>query len=266
MALAETAILMILLSPAKKLDYLSPFPSINHTQAACLTDSQVLVEQLKTYAPQQLAELMHLSDELAQLNVERYAYWQLPCSLDNARPAMFAFAGDVYVGLAALDLDQATLNYAQEHLRILSGLYGLLRPFDLIQPYRLEMGTALKTASGNNLYEFWGDRLTHLLEADLQALGEASLLNLASTEYAKAIQIKRLSHPVITPIFKDWSRGQYKVISFFAKRARGLMARFVLEQRITCLEQVLEFNAEAYVYNPSLTQNPQHPVFTRNTV
>lgn len=256
---------MILLSPAKKLDYVSPFTSINHTQARCLEDSQILVEQLKTYPPQRLAELMHLSDELAQLNFERYAQWQLPCQLDNAKPAMFAFAGDVYRGLAALDLDQATLDYAQEHVRILSGLYGLLRPFDLIQPYRLEMGTALKTVYGNNLYEFWGEKLTKILAADLQALGDASLLNLASTEYAKAIQIKQLSHRVITPIFKDWSRGQYKVISFFAKRARGLMTRFVLQQRITRLEQVLEFNMEAYVYNPSLTQHPQQPVFTRKT-
>lgn len=254
---------MILLSPAKKLDYLSPFTSIKHTQARCLTDSQILVEQLKAYAPQQLAELMHLSDELAQLNFERYAQWQLPCQLDNAKPAMFAFAGDVYTGLAALDLDPATLNYAQERLRILSGLYGLLRPFDLIQPYRLEMGTALKTARGHNLYEFWGEKLTKILDADLQALGEASLLNLASAEYAKAIQPKHLSQKLITPIFKDWSRGQYKVISFFAKRARGLMARFVLQQRITCLEQVLAFNAEAYAYNPNLTQHPYQPVFTR---
>lgn len=263
MALAETAILMILLSPAKKLDYLSPFTSINHTQARCLVDSQVLVEQLKTYAPQQLAELMHLSDELAQLNFERYAQWQLAGNLDHAKPAMFAFAGDVYAGLAALDLDLPTLNYAQEHLRILSGLYGLLRPFDLIQPYRLEMGTALKTTRGKNLYEFWGKKLTKILDADLQALGEASLLNLASHEYAKAIQVNALNNLVISPIFKDWSKGQYRVISFFAKRARGLMARFVLEQRITRLEDILEFADEAYVYDPSLTQHPHQPVFTR---
>lgn len=254
---------MILLSPAKKLDYVSPFPPTATTQARCLADSQILVNQLKAYAPQQIAHLMRLSDDLAQLNVERFAEWQLPFNLDNAKPAMFAFAGDVYAGLNAYTLKETQLTYAQQSLRLLSGLYGLLRPLDLIQPYRLEMGTALKTQQGNNLYQFWGDKLTKLLEADLQAHGQASLVNLASVEYAKAINTKQFSRPVITPTFKDWHQGEYKVISFFAKRARGLMARFMIEQQVHELEQLLTFAAEGYVYNPALTQHPHQPVFTR---
>lgn len=258
--------MLILLSPAKKLDYLSQFPQNNLTQARCLEDSQVLIQQLQRYAPQQIAELMQLSDALAQLNVERFVHWQLPFRVDNAKPALFAFAGDVYAGLDALSLSQPSVDYAQDHLRILSGLYGLLRPLDLIQPYRLEMGTALKTMRGDNLYQFWGEKLTKILEADLRALGTARLLNLASIEYAKAIQTKPLNTLVISPTFKDWHQGQYKMISFFAKRARGLMARFVLEQRITQLEQILEFNAAGYVYNPSLTRDPHQPVFTRKLI
>lgn len=256
--------LMILLSPAKKLDYLSPFPSNNPTQARCLADSELLIKHLKAYTPQQLATLMQLSDELARLNVERFAHWQLPFSLDNAKPAMFAFAGDVYAGLEATSLSTSCIDYAQKHLRILSGLYGLLRPLDLIQPYRLEMGTPLSTERGTNLYQFWGAKLTKILDADLQVLGKASILNLASTEYAKAIQTKSLKSTVLTPIFKDWNKGQYKVVSFFAKRARGLMAGFVLEQQITQLKQLLEFTEAGYAYNPSLTQHSDQPVFTRN--
>ncbi|HPY40825.1 MAG TPA: YaaA family protein, partial [Thiolinea sp.] len=148
--------MLILLSPAKKLDYTSTFPDTAPTQARCLNDSQLLIEQLKTYSPQQLAELMQLSAELAKLNVERFTNWQLPFHLDNAKPAMFAFAGDVYTGLQALTLSEQSLAYAQNQLRILSGLYGVLRPLDLIQPYRLEMGTALATMQGKNLYQFWG--------------------------------------------------------------------------------------------------------------
>ena len=256
---------MILLSPAKKLDYTSNFPKAMLTQARCLDDSQTLVNQLKTYTPQQIAELMHLSADLAQLSAERFAEWQLPFNLDNAKPAMFAFAGDVYASLHATDMNDQSIHYAQQQLRILSGLYGLLRPLDLIQPYRLEMSTALSTQAGNNLYQFWGDKLTKLLAADLQATGQATVLNLASAEYAKVIQPKQLAVSVITPSFKDWSKGEYKMISFFAKRARGLMARFVIDQRITELEDVVAFAEDGYVYNPALTKHPQQPVFTRKT-
>lgn len=255
--------MLILLSPAKKLDYVSDFPTANTTQARCLEDSQTLIDQLSTYSPQHIAALMHISDDLAQLNVERFANWQRPFTLDNAKPAMFAFAGDVYAGLNALTLSKTSLDYAQSRLRILSGLYGLVRPLDLIQPYRLEMGTALQTARGTNLYQFWGSQITKILSADLQALGQAKLLNLASTEYAKSVQIKQLNTTVLTPVFKDWSKGDYKVISFFAKRARGLMARFVLDEQVTQLEQLLAFEAEGYAYNPHLTKQAQQPVFTR---
>lgn len=257
--------MLILLSPAKKLDYISDCTNTAYTQARCLEDSQTLIQELQGYAAHELASLMHLSDDLAELNRERYAQWQLPFSLDNAKPAMFAFAGDVYAGLNATMLTEAQISYAQEHLRILSGLYGLLRPLDLIQPYRLEMGTALKTARGANLYQFWDTKITKILSADLHDLGQATLLNLASNEYAKAIQPKQLKTVVLTPAFKDWSNGQYKVISFYAKRARGLMARFVIEQQISTLEDLLAFAAEGYSYNPALTKHPEQPVFTRHT-
>ena len=259
--------MLILLSPAKKLDFESNYPSTAVSQAHFLDRSADLIKVLRTYAPQQLAELMGISDELAVLNMERFALWQTPFNLDNAKPAMFAFNGDVYHGLNAVSLAPATLAYAQEHLRILSGLYGLLRPLDLIQAYRLEMGTKLTTTRGKNLYEFWGSIITQQLASDLKDLAaEPLLLNLASSEYTKAVQFKHLNCTLITPTFKDWSKGQYKIISFFAKQARGLMARFILEQRGTCLEQVLDFAEAGYTYNAKLTKSIYEPVFTRQLI
>lgn len=255
--------MLILISPAKKLDYASPFPPVGVTQPRLLAQAQCLVDQLKDYPPQQLASLMHLSDALASLNAARFAGWQQPFTSENAKPAVFAFNGDVYEGLGAASLGAEALAYAQGHLRILSGLYGVLRPFDLMQAYRLEMGTALQTARGKDLYAFWGSLITDTLNADLAASGSDGVVNLASEEYFKSVKRQALRGHCVTPVFKDWSKGQYKVISFFAKKARGMMVRHLLEQQAADRDTLLAFNGGGYAYHPELTKHADEPVFTR---
>lgn len=238
--------MLILLSPAKTLDMESPARVAEPTQPGFMEDSSRLVTSLRQYHKRKLGDLMKISEPLAELNVERFKAWQTPFDIDNARPAIQAFRGDVYVGLDADSLKKRDLEFAQKHLRILSGLYGVLKPLDLIQAYRLEMGTALKTRRGKNLYEFWGDRITESLNDELGVMKQPTVVNLASNEYFKSVKPKQLSAPLITPIFKDEKNGSYKIISFFAKKARGAMARHLIQSRAKDIEAVESFSSLGY--------------------
>ena len=251
--------MIIVLSPAKSLDFSPPPLALAASQPRFLDDSQLLIERLRELSPQEIGALMSISDTLAVLNATRFAEWSLPFSADNALPAVFAFNGDVYEGLAARGLGADDLAFAQQHLRILSGLYGLLRPLDLIQAYRLEMGTRLANVRGKDLYAFWGDRLVKAIEADAGS-GE-TLVNLASEEYFKALG-KRLALPVVQPVFEDWSGGRFKVVSFHAKRARGLMARHAIVNRLTTAAALKDFADEGYAYTPEAS-DAQRWVFRR---
>jgi cytoplasmic iron level regulating protein YaaA (DUF328/UPF0246 family) len=245
--------MLALISPAKKLDYETAPITDSHTIPDFLDDSQQLIDQLKGYAPHELASLMKLSDKLSLLNAERYDAWQTPFNFDNAKQAVLAFQGDVYTGMGAVNFNQAELEFSQQHLRILSGLYGLLRPLDLMQAYRLEMGTRLTTERGKNLYEFWGNRVTDTVNIALAAQGDEVILNLASIEYFKVIKKPRLEGRLITPIFKDYKNEQYKVIAFYAKKARGLMCRYMIENQITKPEQLKQFDLGGYQYNAAMS-------------
>ncbi len=246
--------MIFVISPAKALDFESQITIPTHTQPDYLDDAAALVDILREYSPAQVAELMSLSDQLATLNVARYASWSRPFGPDNARPALFAFNGDVYDGLDAKSLDADEVAWAQERLRILSGLYGLLRPLDLIQAYRLEMGTRLPNPRGRNLYAFWGETqttaLNRLLSARREAGGEAVLVNLASEEYFKSVKPARLVGRVVTPVFEDWKDGRYRIISFYAKRARGLMVRHAIRNRVEEVDGLLDFAADGYAFAP----------------
>lgn len=245
--------MLIVLSPAKALDYDSPPTTETFTQPEFLDQSQQLIEILRECSPPEIAQLMSLSDQLAALNVARYAQWHPAFTPGNAKQAVLAFNGDVYEGLAAPTLDQAALDWTQRHLRILSGLYGVLRPLDLMQPYRLEMGTRLATPRGKTLYAFWGERITEEINRLLdeqQAAGEqAVLVNLASTEYFKSVKKSSLRGRLVTPVFEDWKGGRYKIISFFAKRARGLMSRHAIDHRIDDVEALKDFASEGYHFS-----------------
>src|SRR5690606_35912871 len=232
-------------------------------QPAYLEDSRVLVEQLKTMAPGEISELMSISDALGVLNANRFQTWHTPFTPENAKQAVLAFKGDVYVGLEAESLNEADLAFAQKHLRILSGLYGLLKPLDLIQPYRLEMGTSLKNERGANLYSFWGERLTQALNQELAGNAEPVLVNLASNEYFKAIKPKALQARIITPQFLDRKGDQYKIVSFWAKKARGMMSAYIIRNRLTQPEQLKQFDVAGYVFNAERSKGDQW-VFTRD--
>jgi cytoplasmic iron level regulating protein YaaA (DUF328/UPF0246 family) len=249
--------MLAVLSPAKNLDYETEYASVDVTQPRLLDDAQSLVEVCRDLSPQQLASMMKISDKLAGLNAARFSDWQLPFNEGNARPAVFAFNGDVYAGLDAATLDAQALISAQQQLRILSGLYGLLRPLDLMQPYRLEMGTKLDNPRGKNLYEFWGNTITELLNNDLQEQGADTLVNLASNEYFSAVNVKKLNATVVTPVFKDEKNGQYKVISFYAKKARGLMARFMVNQKPQSVSDLKAFNLAGYQFDTDESSDKQ---------
>ena len=241
--------MLIILSPAKSLDFQTPIRATEHTQPDFLSRSAQLVKLLAAHTPAQLASLMRISDPLAQLNAQRYAAWSRPFTPENARQALLAFNGDVYAGLQASTLSVPQLDYAQNHFRILSGLYGLLRPLDLIQPYRLEMGIRLANPAGNDLYAFWADVITAELARLLAAQRSQVLLNLASEEYFRAVRCAELPYPVITPVFEDWKNGRYKIISFYAKRARGLMARYAAQHRVAQPQRLQDFTAEGYAFD-----------------
>lgn len=241
--------MILVLSPAKTLDFSTPPSTPEHTQPAMLEQSQLLIGQLRELSPVDIGRLMGISDQLAVLNVTRYAEWSLPFSAGNAKQALLAFNGDVYEGLDAASLSNADLKFAQTHLRVLSGLYGLLRPLDLMQPYRLEMGTRLSNPRGKDLYAFWGGRIADALNEVLHETRSTALVNLASEEYFKSVKPKTLSVPVIQPVFEDWSAGKFKVVSFYAKRARGLMARFAIRERMTSPGDLKRFSDEGYAYD-----------------
>ena len=255
--------MLFLLSPAKSLDYDSPIPAqLPHTLPQFLPQSQALIDVLRTLAPQDIASLMSISDKLAALNVARYAAWNPTFTANNARQCVLAFNGDVYEGLRAATLTAKDLDWAQQHLCILSGLYGVLRPLDWMQPYRLEMGTRLATDHGSNLYQFWGSRIAEHLNQRLQADITPVVINLASQEYFKAVDLKQLKARVIECVFEDFKGGKYKIISFHAKRARGLMARYAITQRITRPAQLQQFDVEGYAYAPEVSA-PDRWVFRR---
>lgn len=241
--------MLMVISPAKTLDYTSPVELKDYTQPQHIKQAEQLIKVLKKLSVQEIASLMSISDNLAVLNVARYGDWSATFTPDNARQAILAFKGDVYTGLAVKDFSTEDFKFAQQHLRILSGLYGLLRPLDLMQPYRLEMGTKLTNSKGKDLYEFWGEQITQwLTEALAEQKGDKVLLNLASNEYFKAVKSKELKASVINVDFKDLKNGQYKIISFYAKKARGMMARYVIKNQINGIEQLKAFDSEGYYY------------------
>ena len=248
--------MLIVVSPAKNLDYKTTLPSfvgkdtgVQLSSPSLLDKTKELVKTCKTLSPADLSSMMKISDKLAILNAERFSSFEFPFTPENARPAIYAFNGDVYAGLDAASLDQKALEFAQAHLRILSGLYGLLAPLDLMQAYRLEMGTKLNIGKANNLYEFWGQQITEKLNACLQNSQSEILVNLASNEYFSSVKPASLNARVITPQFKDEKNGKYKIISFYAKKARGLMARYIIENQITDLEALKEFDSSGYVFD-----------------
>ncbi|KTR90287.1 MULTISPECIES: peroxide stress protein YaaA [Pantoea] len=241
--------MLMVISPAKTLDYESPLATSRFTQPALLEKSQQLIDVARDLSPAQIASLMGISDKLAHLNADRFSQWQPPFSPDNARQAILAFKGDVYTGLQAESFSEADFDFAQKHLRMLSGLYGLLRPLDLMQPYRLEMGIKLANPAGKDLYSFWGDLLTQKLNDALAEQGDDVLINLASDEYFKAIKPKQLNAELVKPVFLDEKNGKFKVISFYAKKARGLMSRYVIEKRLTKPTQLKKFDVDGYFFD-----------------
>ncbi len=253
--------MLMVVSPAKTLDYETDLPIQDFTQPDLLEESQELIDQLKDLTPSDVASLMGLSDKLADLNVGRFAHWKQPFTAENARPAVYAFKGDVYTGLDAYSFSKKDMTFAQKHFRMLSGLYGLLKPLDLMQPYRLEMGTKFKNLRGVNLYEFWGDTITDKINEDLKK-GEV-LLNLASNEYFKSVNKKALNGEIITPVFKDQKNGQYKIISFYAKKARGLMAAYVIKNKISNVEDIKKFDTSGYRFDETMSK-PKEWVFIRD--
>ncbi|MDA1015633.1 MAG: peroxide stress protein YaaA [Planctomycetota bacterium] len=254
--------MLIVISPAKKLDMSVGPDALDCTEPEFLDDSCVLNATLRTLTAAKLCKLQGISEKLGELNAERNAAWQPPFTKENAKPALLSFTGDVYQGMQAAEFAKRDLKYAQDHLRILSGLYGVLRPLDLIQAYRLEMGTPLKTRAAKNLYEFWGTRITESLNAVLQKQRPAVLVNLASNEYFNSVQSHRLAGRVVTPVFKDANRGAYRVLSFFAKKARGYMASWIVRNRVKKPDDLKDFDVEGYAFNDGLSTENEF-VFTR---
>ncbi|WKV11134.1 peroxide stress protein YaaA [Marivirga harenae] len=241
--------MIAILSPAKSLDFEKQF-DLRSTKTRFNEETHQLIEVLKTKSEEEVQDLMSISDSLAKLNVERYDNFKKRTP-KHAKQAALAFQGDVYQGLVAEDFTQEEHDFAQQHIRILSGLYGLLRPLDLIQPYRLEMGTKLETDKGNNLYEFWGDKITDQLRKDIKSQGDKILVNLASNEYFKSVNIKELKkdYQIIDVEFKDFNNGKYKIVSFFAKKARGLMARYIVKNQIGKVEDLKAFDLDGYAFD-----------------
>ncbi|MDO9359176.1 MAG: peroxide stress protein YaaA [Polaromonas sp.] len=254
--------MLFLLSPAKSLDYDTPPQTATHTQPLFVRQSSQLIKVLREKSPQQIAELMSLSDTLSGLNVARYQAWSTKFTGKNAKQAALAFDGDVYGGLDAKSLKPAQLDWAQEHVCILSGLYGVLRPLDLMQPYRLEMGTRLATAKGSNLYQFWGARIADYLNERAAADTSPVIINLASEEYFKAVDLKALKPRVVSCVFEEFKGGKYKIISFNAKRARGLMVRFAIEKKAATVRKLEGFDIEGYKLEPAVS-SPDRLVFRR---
>ena len=255
--------MLCVLSPAKSLDYESPLPTKKSSQPRLLEHASTLVDVMAEKSPAELKSLMSISDGLAELNAERFQDWSLPFDTDNARPAVLAFAGDVYIGLDAATFSERDFTRAQKTVRILSGLYGVLRPLDLMQPYRLEMGSKVATDAGKDLYAYWGTTITDQLNEDLAASpGPAVLINLASNEYFSSVKADQIDGRVITPTFLDEKNGEHKIISFFAKRARGTMAAWLVKERVDTIKGITDFDGDGYTFDPSRS-TPDEPVFIR---
>lgn len=254
--------MLIVISPAKKLDYQSNSPQQAYTEPAYLEKSANLIKVMKNKTPAEIQSLMGISENLANLNHSRYLNWNKKNTKRNSKPAIYAFMGDVYTGLDAKSLTNHQIRFAQDHLRILSGLYGVLKPLDLIQPHRLEMGTKIKTESGETLYDFWGHAPTSELNQQAKVLKTKHIVNLASNEYFKVINKTALTLEVLTPVFKDKKQDTYKVISFYAKKARGLMAKYIIENEITDPKGIKEFSLAGYKYRSKLSAKNEY-VFTR---
>jgi cytoplasmic iron level regulating protein YaaA (DUF328/UPF0246 family) len=252
----------IIISPAKKIDSSKNRNNTPFSEHLFLDKAKELVSILKDFSPTELSELMGISANLGLLNTDRYLNWSLPFSQKNAKQVILTFKGDVYQGINADDFEREDFDFAQKHLRILSGLYGLLKPLDLMQAYRLEMGTKLKTDKGNNLYQFWGDSLTQCLANEIKIDKESCLINLASNEYGKVLNMKELGVPVITPVFKDFKNGQLKIISFFAKKARGRMCRYIIKNKITSANKLQNFNDGGYTFEKEISSESEF-VFVR---
>ncbi len=246
--------MLIVVSPAKTLDFETAPVTERYSQPEFIDHSKLLIDTLKKLSVQDVAGLMKLSDKLASLNVARFETWQPTFNIENAKQAVLAFKGDVYTGLDAESLSEDDLSFAQQHLRILSGLYGVLKPLDLMQAYRLEMGTKLENPRGQNLYQFWGTIISDHLNSELARCEKQVLINLASNEYYKAAKEKNIQGRIITPAFKDWKNGQYKMISFYAKKARGLMTRYIIQNKIEDPEQLKAFDLDGYRFAPSMSE------------
>ncbi|WP_420001141.1 peroxide stress protein YaaA [Acinetobacter sp. LF10] len=249
--------MLALISPAKTLDYETALPTDTYTQPRLLEQSQQLIDVCRKLSASEIASLMTVSEKIANLNVERFRDWNADFDFSNARQALFAFKGDVYTGLDAYHLKDQEIDFAQQHLRMLSGLYGLLRPLDLMMPYRLEMGTKLKNKRGHNLYEFWGSIITDQINQDLAEIDAKVLVNLASEEYYKSVNEKKIQAEIIKPVFLDQKNGKYKVISFYAKKARGLMARYLIENKLSQVEQLKAFDSEGYYFDAESSSNKE---------
>ena len=255
--------MLVLLSPSKTQDFETPSLVSVSAEPVLLAESLTLIKALRKISAKEIAKLMQISEKLATLNYERYRAFRAPFTAKNAKPAIFAFKGDVYEGFAAESLDKPSLDFAQNHIRILSGLYGVLKPLDLIQPYRLEMKIRLENPRGDDLYSFWGDRITELLASELEKEDSPAVVNLASEEYFKAVHAKSLKARLVTPQFKEKKRDGYKMIALFAKKARGLMARYIAEHKITHPEALQFFAEDGYRLNVPLS-TPDAPVYTRD--
>jgi|TARA_B100002052_G_scaffold298850_1_gene333818 hypothetical protein len=255
--------MITLLSPAKTLDYESPLPVKDFSVPGNLKQSKQLIKALRKKDPQDLSDLMGLSEKLANLNFERNMNWEPPVKhSDDIRQAIFAFKGDVYTGLSAYSLKKSDINFLDKHVRILSGLYGILKPLDLMSPYRLEMGTKLETSEGKDLYEFWGQEITNSINESISTHKSKYILNLASVEYFSSVKKDLLNGEVISPVFKDYKNGKYKIISFFAKKARGSMTRYLVENRIDSPKDISGFDYDGYKYSKS-ESTEYSPVFLR---
>ncbi|MEB6675764.1 peroxide stress protein YaaA [Acinetobacter haemolyticus] len=255
--------MLALISPAKTLDYTTALPTDTYTRPRLLEQSQQLIDVCRKLSASEIASLMTVSEKIANLNVERFRDWNADFDFSNARQALFAFKGDVYTGLDAYHLKDQDIDFAQQHLRMLSGLYGLLRPLDLMMPYRLEMGTKLKNSRGHNLYEFWGSIITDQINQDLAEIDAKVLVNLASDEYYKSVNEKKIQAEIIKPVFLDQKNGKYKVISFYAKKARGLMARYLIENKLSQVEQLKAFDSEGYYFDAE-SSSDKELVFKRD--
>lgn len=255
--------MLILISPAKTLDYQSPLATTRFTQPELLEHSQQLISEARKLSAPQIGKLMGISDKLADLNATRFHDWQPDFTPENARQALLAFKGDVYTGLQAETFSEADFDFAQQHLRMLSGLYGVLRPLDLMQPYRLEMGIRLANARGKDLYQFWGDVITDKLNDALREQRDNVVINLASDEYYKSVRPQKLDAQIVKPVFLDEKNGKFKVISFYAKKARGLMSRYIIENRLTTPEQLDNFDSEGYFFDEAASSE-QEKVFKRH--